>query len=109
MSNLKEDEIILYEQICGNDFLTNVFKKYDIPADSLESFKNIITDKLSRKLDVKYTEIREEKKKIEEYNHKRNKIIMFCITIVALSVCTIFIIKAPIKIQIIQLLICLTP
>lgn len=94
MSNLKEDEIILYEQICGNDFLTNVFKKYDIPADSLESFKNIITDKLSRKLDVKYTEIREEKKKIEEYNHKRNKIIMLCITIVALSVCTIFIIKA---------------
>ena len=62
--------ITRYEQIFGNDFLKDIFKKYHIDADSLDSFKGQIVKSIRDELNDQYKEKKENEEKIKKQNKK---------------------------------------
>lgn len=62
--------IIRYGQIFGNDFLKDIFQKYHIDADSLDSFKGQIVKSIRDELEDEYKEKRENEEKIKKRNKK---------------------------------------
>ena len=79
----------IYKNICGEEFFQRIFSRYDIKADSLDAFRDVMAQKINENIDIIKAEMVQEQEVADRKKKKkrvRNRIIVVAIVMVVVCI-----------------------